>query len=227
MTDIKPISTAGIIDKGDAFELAVATQVAISVSGSFKSAANAYVETELSWLSGPPRSQIISRTDLSSTTPSRFSNGASLRLGPGKYAFVGRIRAKPGGTLAAPNIEVAHATLFDNLNQAGIIGSASAYGSGNGFVMVSTAADSLIMAALRVLVKPLPDERFYATMRIMDVDSAEIAATPRVIQVGSNANPLETLGMPIALKAGRLYKFYYDLIYGGTAEIGAGISISG
>lgn len=222
-----PINSMGIIDKGDAFELPLATQVLITVAGTIKSASNAYVETELTWLSGQPRSMIVSRTDLASTTPTRFSNGASLRLEPGKYSFVGRIRSNPGGSLAAPNIEIATATLYDDINHAGTVGTAVASGSNNGFVTVSLSSELQIMAALRIVGHPPPDGRLYATMRIEDLSSGEVIATPRVIQAGPNAYPLETRATPIYPKPNRFHRFAYDIINAGLTELAVSISISG
>lgn len=217
----------GIIDKGDAFELQLPTQVQIQVSGSFKSASNAYVETELNWLSGTPRSLIVSRTELASSVPSRFANGAALRLPPGKYSFAARVRKQPGGTIAAPNIETAAATLYDDLHHSGVLGSASVYGSAGGFVTVSHKDERYVHGRMSVYVKAAEKERVYATMLVRDVASGETIATPRVIQIGTNAYPLEAGVTPIYIKPERLYRFEYTTIYAGAAEMAVSVSVSG
>lgn len=217
----------GIIDKGNAFELQLPTQVQIQVSGSFKSAVNAFVETELTWLSGSPRSLIVSRSDLASSVPGRFANGAVLRLAPGKYSFVARVRSQPGGSIAAPNIETAAATLYDDLHHSGTLGTASVFGSANGFVTVSHKDERYIHGRMSVHVKAAARERVYAAMQIRDIASGDVFATPRVIQVGANASPLEAGVTPIYIRPERLYRFEYTTTYAGAAEIAVGISVSG
>ncbi len=217
----------GVTQKGDAFELQVPTQVVITASGTYKSATRAFVDTELVFDGPNPRSLIVSRTDLSSSVPTSFTNGACLRLGKGKYKFITRVRREADGTFADPNIDVASVTLYDDLHHAGVVGSASAFGSGNGFVLVSAATERPIMANARVQAQPAANERIYLALRVTDTGSGESLVSPRCIQHGSNSYPLETLAMPIFIKPERIYRFHYDLIYSGTAGIGASVSISG
>jgi len=199
----------------------------IAASGSYKSASGAFVDTELVFDGPSPRSLIVSRTDISSSVPSRFSNGACLRLGKGKYKFVTRIQLDANGTFADPNIDTATVTLYDDLHHYGYVGSGAAVGSGNGFVMVSAVSERPIMANARLAATPAAGERIYLALRMTDTVSGESLVSPRIIQHGANSYPLETLAMPMFIKPERIYKFHYDLIYAGSADLVASVSLSG
>jgi hypothetical protein len=217
----------GVITKGDSFELQRPTQVVFTVRGTCTQATDSYLETELSYLSGDPHKILVSRTDLASRVVTTFTNGACLRLPAGKYSFEGRIRSNPGGVIGKPNIELATATLYDDANYPDFVGQALAFGSNNGFVLVSTSKELPVMAAARISATLPAGERLMSTIRITDTVSGASISAPRSQLAGTNLGPLETTATPIYLQPGRIYKFHFDLIYGGAVDIAASISVSG
>ena len=217
----------GVITKGDSFELQKSTQVVFTVRGTCTQATDSYLETELTYVSVDPHKILISRTDLASRAAATFTNGACLRLPPGKYSFEARIRSNAGGVIGKPNIELATATLYDDAHYPDFVGQASAYGSNNGFVLVSVSKELPVMAAARITVSLPIGERLMSTIRITETASGESISAPRSQLAGGNLVPLETTATPIYVKPGRIYKFHFDLIYGGAADIAASISVSG
>lgn len=215
----------GVITKGDSFELAAPTLAVIGVTASCEAARDISLQTDLTYLSAGGRTVIISRTDVTSSTRRQVNNGAALYLPAGKYSYVARIRANPGGEFVDPNIDSATVTLYPDTVYPDYAGRAVASGSTGGFVTVSVRKELPVMGRARISAS-LPDgDRLTAAVRLTDLSNNQSFSSPRALLWGPNVVPLQLDADSVVLQPGRMYRFEYDLIYGGEAELTSSISV--
>jgi hypothetical protein len=227
MSDIDPIHSEGVITKGDSFELDRPRQVVFDIQATCKEAHEAYLETTLEFVTTGAAPLVISRTNLNSSVASAFTNGASLYLPQGKYAFTARIRANAGGSLSAPDISQAKATLNLDPGNPFSLGQCAAAGSSESFVLVSTGKESPIEAEATIRATLPKAEYLSGVLRITDLSTGGAMATPRAMLRGVNLNPLGLEAVPFWLKTGRLYRFDCDMIYGGQTNISQAMLVRG
>lgn len=209
----------------NAFQLSQPTQVQINIQGSCQSANGAFLETVLEYLSPTSAPLVISRTDIDTSVPTRFSNGASLWLQAGQYRWIARLLVKASGTIVGGDI-VGQTTLFNDPSNPILIGRCGAAGSANGFTVASIRSESPVTASAIASALLQAGERVSLSLLITEIATGDGVQTPEAVIVGPGQGRIDTSATPYWLKANRLYRIGYDLSAVRTLDLNCAVSVS-
>jgi len=215
--------TNPIAQYSDAFELGQATQVCMNASWPFVGARDAYVETFLQRQGDAPL--MVSFTEIKGDGD--CANGATLRLGPGRYNWYARVMVKPGGAVSTGAFTGGHQK-FADLDQYGEIGMCRVSGTANGFLLASCVKARDVWAAVTVRATLNAQERIRAELRAADNDDParfNISSFRGEIS-GTRNGELKVDASPLYFRADRVFRFSYGIEHeggGSPASITLGV----